>query len=87
MTIINGFYRYFLRPGKDLKSYGAWAIVTGATDGIGKALSLQLAKKKINIVLISRTETKLQEFGKELETAFKVRSPVTSECRGFRYGK
>ncbi len=25
--------------------YGEWAIVTGATDGIGKAVSMELAKK------------------------------------------
>ena len=73
MTVTSGFYRYFLRPGKNLKSYGSWAIVTGATDGIGKALCEQLAIKKINVILISRTESKLQEQSKELETKHKVR--------------
>ena len=43
--LASGIYVYFLRPGKDLKRLGSWAIVTGATDGIGLAYSKQLAKK------------------------------------------
>jgi hypothetical protein len=30
------------------------AVVTGATDGIGKAMAFELARKGVNIVLISR---------------------------------
>jgi 17beta-estradiol 17-dehydrogenase / very-long-chain 3-oxoacyl-CoA reductase len=60
-------YKTFLRPGKDLKKFGKWAIVTGATDGIGKAYSLALAKKGMSIVLISRTEAKLQAVKKEID--------------------
>lgn len=43
--LASGIYIYFLRPGKDLKRLGSWAIVTGATDGIGLAYSKQLAKQ------------------------------------------
>ncbi len=43
--LASGVYVYFLRPGKDLKRLGSWAVVTGATDGIGLAYSKQLAKK------------------------------------------
>ena len=42
-------------------------VVTGATDGIGKAYSLALAKKGMSIVLISRTEAKLQAVKKEID--------------------
>ena len=38
-------WRHFLRPGHNLKSYGAWAVVTGATDGIGKAYAFELARR------------------------------------------
>ena len=31
----------------NLREYGAWAIVTGGTDGIGKSLAIQLAKQKV----------------------------------------
>lgn len=36
---------YFLRPAKNLKFYGSWAVVTGASDGIGKAYCEELAKR------------------------------------------
>ena len=60
-------YKTFLRPGKNLKKLGEWAVVTGATDGIGKAYSLAFAKKGLNVVIISRTESKLQDAKKEIE--------------------
>ena len=34
----------FFRPGKNLKKYGSWALVTGPTDGIGKGFDFQLAR-------------------------------------------
>ena len=38
-----GVYIYFIRPGQNLKQYGPWAVVTGATDGIGRAYADVLA--------------------------------------------
>lgn len=35
-------------------------MITGATDGIGKAFAESLAAKEINIILISRSMNKLQ---------------------------
>ncbi|XP_072003769.1 17-beta-hydroxysteroid dehydrogenase type 3-like [Engystomops pustulosus] len=51
----------------DLKTYGQWAVVTGATDGIGKAYALELAKRGLNVVLISRTLEKLKRVAVEIE--------------------
>ena len=45
---------------------GEWAVITGATDGIGKAYAMAMAKKGLSIVLISRTESKLQDVAKEI---------------------
>lgn len=46
-------------------------MVTGATDGIGKAYARELAKQGMNIILVSRTQAKLEsvaaEIGKQLE--------------------
>ncbi len=57
----------FLSKRKDLKKAGEWAIVTGATDGIGKGFARALAKDGLNILLISRNEERLKETAKEIE--------------------
>ena len=44
----------------DVSKLGDWAVVTGATDGIGKGFAKELASKGLNIVLVSRTLSKLQ---------------------------
>jgi 17beta-estradiol 17-dehydrogenase / very-long-chain 3-oxoacyl-CoA reductase len=64
--VASSTYKTFLRPGKDLKKFGKWAVITGATDGIGLAYAHALAKKGISIVLISRTESKLQQVQQEV---------------------
>lgn len=64
--VLVNLYKWFLRPSKNLAKLGKWAVITGATDGIGKAYALQLAKKGISVLLISRTESKLVEVAKEI---------------------
>jgi len=46
------------------KSKGLWAVVTGASDGIGKEFSIQLAGLGYNVCLLSRTKSKLDEVAK-----------------------
>lgn len=43
-----------------------WAVVTGATDGIGLEYARQLAEKGYNLLLFSRTEEKLQNVALEI---------------------
>ncbi|KAG5520727.1 hypothetical protein RHGRI_033340 [Rhododendron griersonianum] len=50
----------FLRPPKNLKQYGSWALITGSTDGIGKALALELASKGLGLILVGRDPLKLK---------------------------
>jgi len=45
-------------------------VVTGASDGIGKEYSLQLAAKGFNIVLVSRTKSKLEQLAGEIESKY-----------------
>ncbi|QSZ31861.1 hypothetical protein DSL72_001430 [Monilinia vaccinii-corymbosi] len=63
----------FVLPGKNLRDYGkkgTWAVVTGASDGLGKEYAIQLAQKGFNIVLVSRTESKLQTLASEIQTKY-----------------
>lgn len=45
-------------------------MVTGATDGIGKAYAKQLAKQGVNIILVSRTQSKLESVAAEIGKQF-----------------
>ncbi|XP_037378328.1 very-long-chain 3-oxoacyl-CoA reductase [Talpa occidentalis] len=51
---------------------GEWAVVTGSTDGIGKSYAEQLAKRGMKIVLISRSQDKLNQVSNEIREKFKV---------------
>lgn len=69
LGFLTGIYNRCLRGGKNLrKHYGTWAVVTGATDGIGKAMAFEFAKKEMNIVLISRSKDKLDTCADEIKS-------------------
>uniref|UniRef100_A0A8C0G0Q5 Hydroxysteroid 17-beta dehydrogenase 12 n=1 Tax=Chelonoidis abingdonii TaxID=106734 RepID=A0A8C0G0Q5_CHEAB len=63
---------------------GAWAVVTGATDGIGKAYAEQLAKHGMNVALISRSQEKLEEVASEIKEKFKVETKIIAADFGER---
>ncbi|KAJ0038868.1 hypothetical protein Pint_23612 [Pistacia integerrima] len=72
--LILSFFRWvwiiFLRPPKNLKDYGSWAIITGSTDGIGKAFAFELASKGLNLVLVGRNPSKLEATSNEIHKRF-----------------
>lgn len=76
-TFVSNLWNFFLSsqlfPSVDVKKLGEWALVTGATDGIGLAYANHLASKKLNIVLVSRSEEKLKKTGEEIEGKHGVR--------------
>lgn len=49
-----------------LKPYGKWALITGASSGIGEEFAKRLAKEKFNLVIVARREEKLQSLAKLL---------------------
>ncbi|XP_057603462.1 very-long-chain 3-oxoacyl-CoA reductase isoform X2 [Hippopotamus amphibius kiboko] len=51
---------------------GEWAVVTGSTDGIGKSYAEELARHGMKIVLISRSQDKLNQVSSEIREKFKV---------------
>ncbi|CAD2220813.1 beta-keto reductase [Angomonas deanei] len=46
---------------------GDWAVVTGASEGIGHAMSLDLARRGFNVCVIARTQSKLDAVVEELK--------------------
>jgi 17beta-estradiol 17-dehydrogenase / very-long-chain 3-oxoacyl-CoA reductase len=71
------YYKVTFRKRLDLLNrYGkdSWVLVTGATDGIGKAYCEEFASMGFNIVLASRNHSKLQKVAKELRTAYNIQT-------------
>lgn len=59
-----------LAPANTLKRYGSWAVVTGASEGIGKAFAYELCKRGFNVVLVARRESLLTQLALELEKQY-----------------
>ncbi len=60
----------------DKKRFGPWALVTGASSGIGKEFAQQIAASGINIVLVARREDLLKEVGVEFSKRYGVEHRV-----------
>jgi len=69
----------------DFRHYGRWAVVTGCTDGIGNAYCHSLAKRGMDVILVSRSLKKLRDTAKELESLYGVQTHVVQA--DFSYGK
>src|SRR6267154_1898799 len=67
----------------DKKRFGPWALVTGASSGIGKEFAQQIAASGINIVLVARREDLLNEVGVQFSKRYGVehRVVVLDVCR------
>ena len=50
----------------------SYALVTGATSGIGLEISRNLAKRGYNLILVARTKSKLDEISNELIEKFNI---------------
>ncbi len=48
------------------QKYGPWALITGASSGIGAEFSRQLAEQGLNLILVARRKEKLEDLANEL---------------------
>ena len=63
-----------------LSRYGPWAVVTGASSGIGRATAVRLAELGVHVVAVGRREPALRELADELFSRFGTQTlPVVSD--------
>lgn len=55
-----------------LDKYGPWAVLTGASDGIGYAFAEQLADLGMNLVVVARRGDRLNELATQIRTKHSV---------------
>ena len=56
--------------------YGPWALVTGASSGLGAEFARQLAGKKLNIILVARRRDRLEELARDIESEHGIETRV-----------
>ena len=69
---------FALAPHALRERYGDWALVTGASAGIGAAFARALARAGISVVLSARRKERLEELAGELEETFGVQTRVVA---------
>lgn len=73
-------WRKYIAPnlglGVDLTTQGKWAVITGASDGLGKAYAQALAAKGMDVVLVSRSLSKLEEVAAQIKEQYGVETRV-----------
>lgn len=60
------------------KRYGEWALITGASDGIGESFAIELARHGINSVLVARRTDRLNSLSERLKDKYAINTRVHS---------
>ncbi len=64
--------------GQFAETYGPWAVVAGASVGIGAEFCRQIAAEGVHVVLVSRSADKLETLAGELASKYAVETRVTA---------
>lgn len=65
-------------PLAEVYGKASWAVVTGASSGIGEALACELAKEGFNLLLVARSKDKLDSLATRLAQVWQVQAEVLS---------
>lgn len=61
-----------------LERYGQWAVITGASNGIGRAVAEHVAAHGLNVALAARSEARLHALAGKLEHSYGVKTRVVT---------
>lgn len=78
-----------LQPSKHSRfasRYGPWAVITGASDGIGRDIARQAAARGVHVVLVARRQDRLRALAAEIRTRHGVDARVLAADLGTRDG-
>ena len=82
ISLMKGIYSGLIAPvfrlNMNLRKMGKWAVITGATSGIGKAYAFALAQAGLNIVLISNIQSELDAVEAEIKRTYPVETKTVA---------